>query len=63
MQTQFVKGLARPLPGAHLPGAKALAGSFTMSGFAGYSAPGESGGLVFVNSSSQISIHKAKVEL
>jgi len=30
-----------PVPGAHLPGAKALAGSFAMSGFVGYSAPGK----------------------
>jgi len=30
-----------PLPGAHFPGAKALAGSFAMSRFAGYSAPGK----------------------
>jgi len=28
-----------PVPGAHLPGAKALAGSFAMSRFAGDSAP------------------------
>jgi len=27
------------VPGAHSPGAKALAGSFAMSGFAGYSVP------------------------
>lgn len=33
-----------PLPGAHLPGAKALAGSFAMSGFARYSAPGKTPG-------------------
>lgn len=33
-----------PMPGANLPGAKALAGSFAMSGFAGYSAPGKTPG-------------------
>ena len=30
-----------PVPGAHLPGAKPLAGSFAMSRFAGDSAPGK----------------------
>ena len=30
-----------PVPGAHLPGVKALTGSFAMSGFTGYSAPGK----------------------
>jgi len=33
-----------PVPGAHLPGAKALAGSFAMSRFAGDSAPGKTPG-------------------
>jgi len=33
-----------PVPGAYLPGAKALAWSFAMSGFAGYSAPGKTPG-------------------
>jgi len=32
------------VPGAHLPGAKALAGSFAMSRFAGDSAPGKTPG-------------------
>ncbi|AES65537.2 hypothetical protein MTR_2g042070 [Medicago truncatula] len=30
-----------PMPGAHLPGAKPLVGSFAMSKFAGDSAPGK----------------------
>jgi len=33
-----------PVPGAHLPRAKALAGSFAMSRFAGDSAPGKTPG-------------------
>jgi len=32
------------VPGVHLPGAKALAVSFAMNGFAGYSAPGKTHG-------------------
>jgi len=33
-----------PVPGAHLPGAKALASSFAMSRFAGDSVPGKTPG-------------------
>ncbi|KEH38545.1 hypothetical protein MTR_2g073180 [Medicago truncatula] len=45
VEQQFVAGVVPgPVPGVHLPGAKALAGSFAMSRLARDSAPGKTPG-------------------